>query len=162
MKFIRFTLIFFIFSIFPQCRGKHEDLLSQSSLRHSVEEYQMKFNDAEEVTIVKHEPIFAGENVVVLSQFKLTELQKIKILELLDQLSKDENLTGIEPTPMTRCYDVTMILKYKYSSEKIIISNDRREVEAQTTRLYLEPAELINGLSTLIDSFISLESASNK
>ena len=127
-----------------------------------MEEYQKKFSDAEEVTIVKHEPIFAGENVVVLSQFKLTELQKTKILELLDQLSKDENLTGIEPMPLTRSYDVTMLLKYKSSSEKIIISSDRREVEAQTTRLYLEPVELINGLSTLIDSFISLESASNK
>lgn len=145
---------------FTQCKRNSTDEMSQNSLRQSVLEYKTKFERSENITIVKHNPVYAGEQAVEIKRFTVNQQQKESLIKLFDNLLNKNTLTGVNPTPSVRCYDVSLMVENNSSTEIITISQDRSEVVAHTRRSYLEPAELVDGLSILVDSFILLEETS--
>lgn len=145
MKILRFTVVFVLLISFFILGCNRPEKITQKKLRSSVLIFKEKFENAEEINVFIHNPIFGGEEFKEIRKYTLTSDQVKKLVSNIDFVLRSK-LSYDDPTPMVVQYDITISIKSTKDTELITINADKRMITAHNGNPHPTPPELARTL----------------
>ncbi len=122
--------------------------VTEKQLKSTVLIYYNKFQQADQITVIIHDPIHAGQEFREIRKYILTSDQKTTLASTMNTISNNR-LSYNEPCPMVVPYDITVAVKSSKGVELITITANKQEITAHNVNPHPTPVELASRLHDL-------------